>query len=311
MQFQKYTVSCLLLLLLGVVDSIPQNIPELYSSQITGANGSYNSFTHQTGFCKFQGFNSVSRSTTNGPRLLTSGDVFVGVGLSHVQFGEGVSNNWHSLPDGAAACGMCLLVTHVENMPFIDNELNTWDYDKTVTLPFYAMVIDQCNDEVCKNGYLDFDVYSESQPVKHGNPYNITWQAVDCPVGNGTLEYLICPTNACNVGSADVDPWTSIFSPYYFSITVRNSRIPIIGLNVKHPTTSEFIPLVFNTGIGWVWSGQSCGNTLTIQVTSADNQVLVDTVPLGELLSQPSSPGYKGGMMYNSSQQFAPSRYAA
>jgi hypothetical protein len=38
-----------------------------------------------------------------------------------------------------------------------------------VTVPFLAMVFDQCTDPICdQTGYLDFDVYNELQPVFNG-----------------------------------------------------------------------------------------------------------------------------------------------
>jgi hypothetical protein len=122
-------------------------------------------------------------------------------------------------------------VTKVSNMPAIADDLITWDYDRNMTVPFLAMVFDQCTDEICdqsgtcrqalhrtqcadschllsmsiqnlpllRAGYLDFDVYSETQPVRKGNPRVMEWRAVDCPVGEThKLEYLVCTPGTCN-----------------------------------------------------------------------------------------------------------------
>src|SRR6056297_1075 len=122
-------------------------------------------------------------------------------------------------------------VTKVSNMPAIADDLITWDYDRNMTVPFLAMVFHQCTDEICdqsgtcrqalhrtqyadschllsmstqtlpllRAGYLDFDVYSETQPVKKGNPRLMEWRAVDCPVGEThKLEYLVCTPGTCN-----------------------------------------------------------------------------------------------------------------
>jgi hypothetical protein len=42
--------------------------------------------------------------------------------------------------EGAAACGMCIEVTRVENMPTLHPELTQWDYTSNMTTPFIAMV---------------------------------------------------------------------------------------------------------------------------------------------------------------------------
>lgn len=58
---------------------------------------------------------------------------------------------------GAAACGMCIEVLAVDNMPSLNDQLTKWDYKKNITVPFIAMIFDQCTDPICEwNGYLDF-----------------------------------------------------------------------------------------------------------------------------------------------------------
>jgi hypothetical protein len=58
---------------------------------------------------------------------------------------------------GAAACGMCIEVTRVDNMPALNDQLTEWNYKKNISVPFIAMIFDQCTDPICEwNGYLDF-----------------------------------------------------------------------------------------------------------------------------------------------------------
>jgi len=60
------------------------------------------------------------------------------------------------------------------------------------------MVFDQCKDEICESGFLDFDIYNKKQPVSFGNISGIKWRGVECPVQEDKLEYLICSQNTSN-----------------------------------------------------------------------------------------------------------------
>ena len=40
-------------------------------------------------------------------------------------------------------------MTKVSNMPEMSDDLTSWNYDKNMTVPFLAMVFDQCTDSIC------------------------------------------------------------------------------------------------------------------------------------------------------------------
>ncbi|TFJ86438.1 hypothetical protein NSK_002095 [Nannochloropsis salina CCMP1776] len=256
----------------------------MFQEPIEAAAGSYNSLTHQVAYCKMQGYDTVSRASSEGPSVFTSGLVKIGVGLAHNQFGSTADPSWLNLPEGAATCGMCLEVTKVSNMPAIADDLITWDYDRNMTVPFLAMVFDQCTDEICdQSGYLDFDVYSETQPVRKGNPRVMEWRAVDCPVGEThKLEYLVCTPGTCNADDPrSVPNFGAIFNPDFFAVFVRNHRLPVIKVEMEDPDTTAGVPsfrdMPFTSGLGWTWSGKTFqmdeAKDIKIRVTAADGQV--------------------------------------
>jgi hypothetical protein len=109
------------------------------SKNYTSENGG--SFVRQVGFCKAQSFNTVSRTTTDGPSLFTSARVWIGVGLSEEQFGGSI-----------VSCGRCIEVLSIDRFYRFNWELTDWDYDKLVHGPFTAMVLDQCTDPLCTSG---------------------------------------------------------------------------------------------------------------------------------------------------------------
>ena len=58
--------------------------------------------------------------------------------------------------------------THTHTHPHTPSN-DSWDYNRNISVPFIAMVFDQCTDPICdQTGYLDFDVYNELQPVFNG-----------------------------------------------------------------------------------------------------------------------------------------------
>ena len=98
----------------------------MYENDVPAELGSYNSLQKQVAFCKMQvrhflllapllpllpllllilnttirppqGFDTMSRTTSGGPSVFTSGLVKIGVGLAHAQFGSRVDNSWLSL----------------------------------------------------------------------------------------------------------------------------------------------------------------------------------------------------------------------
>jgi hypothetical protein len=154
--------------------------------------------------------------------MFMDGRISMGVGLSNVQFRDSVSS-----------CGRCLIIHQSDNFASIDYELSSWNVssEKTNKTSHIAMVFDQCADPICTDGFLDFDIYSVDQPVRYDNPKNVLWEFVACPVlPHESIELLICLSTTCK--AQDVTPDTiehALYasSPYYWSLYIRNARLPI------------------------------------------------------------------------------------
>jgi hypothetical protein len=189
------------------------------------ANGSYNSFIKQIGYCKQQSYNTTSRSTSGSVSMFLDGRVKFGVGLSRKNMD---SYDFFS-------CGMCINITHIDNFYIFNHELTGWNSPKTDNGSFIVMVFDECKDPVCDWGYLDFDIYNEKQPVMYHNPFNIQWEIIDCPVyQNETIEYILSFQDMI---------------VYYWTIVFRNMRIPIKKVWVKYKD-NDYILRLQNS---WTW----------------------------------------------------------
>jgi hypothetical protein len=79
------------------------------------------------------------------------------------------------------------------------------------------------------------------------------------------------------------------------------------------PSTKEFHNLLFVAGAGWVWQGSTYHVKKTdhfeIRLTSADGQVVRETIPHVLVLDAKPSFGYRGGVLITGKQQFAPSHF--
>ena len=243
--------------------------------------GTFNNFKTrgQAGFCKYQEpypTVALNRSNAYGARLLSSGRVFAGVGLSQAQF---LTAN-ASLPDGAVACGMCLEVTgqqatwdcDLTTVPANRNNRSAWPVQSVI-----VMVIDQCKDNWesysadgtpagnCNTGHLDFDVYPASGDIGNLQVERLTWRAVDCPVGDVAADGSRdgrgdgSSDTAAAVGS-DLLPVQFAFSTTsssenYFATHVWDTRSPLTALEVQvsHPDKStSWQPLTFGSN-GWTF----------------------------------------------------------
>ena len=251
---------------------------------ITGAAASYNSLVHQVAFCKLQGFDTISRSTSAGPRMFMDGRIRFGVGLSNVQFNNTVSS-----------CGRCIEIHSIHNLARMNDELTAWyDDDDDWTTSIIAQVFDQCKDPVCESGYLDFDIYSSLQPVHNGNPFNASWSFIPCPTtSEDTLGILVCLSDACLVDAPRDRTAIEVVadsSPYFWSLFVRNHRWPIDAVRLADESQTALAD-----ENGWIYNGPAFDFTrpFVVEILSAGvwRSITVD------LLRHEPSPDYRGGFL--------------
>lgn len=256
----------------------------LGNSDAVGAT--YNNFAlPNTGFCAMQQQNSPGRSQTLGPKLLTQGLVFSGVGLSQAQFGNGDSTLAEGVNgDGAVSCGMCLEV----DVPMVqwNCELTKITNKQPAMQKVIVLVMDQCNDQWtswsadgtkptgnCVTGHLDFDVYSSD--IGGGNMRNVTWRAVDCPVGHLPIELVF------SAGSG---------TGYYFAFHLRDLLVPAAKVEVLCP--SGAYQALESTPNGFGYSGQ-CGMVswpkLQLRLTSVHGEAITSTVSFDPSSLKPPS----------------------
>ena len=233
-------------------DEIAQDIPCMFSNIITSPIGTYNSLVEQTAYCKLQGFDTNSRISSKSPKMFQDGRIKFGVGLSHKQFGSLQEKSWMDSVEGSLTCGMCIEVLDIENMPEFNDELTNWNYLQEIKTPFIAMVFDQCKDDICESGFLDFDIYNSKQPVSFGNIADIKWRAIECPVQEDKLEYLICSQNTCNSSNQKKNNFINVFSRNWFSLIIRNNRIPILEVYLYNNIQNKYIKLKYKSSIGYV-----------------------------------------------------------
>jgi len=236
----------------------------------------YNSFRQQMGFCKLQGFDTVSRSTSGGSTLLLDGRVVMGVGLSNAEF-----------QDSITSCGRCLNISAIDNLAPLSFELDSLvDTEHAVTRPpFLVMVMDQCTDPICTSGFLDFDVYLPDPPVFHGNPGPAIWSFVPCP-GPPDRTLLLCLSAACNAEASDERSVAQVIqesSPYYWSLY---PRFPVSSVHLPEYN----IDLVDENG--WSYHGEAMD--LNQPFLLCINGVEIWTV---HLLDYKTQPGYHGGIL--------------
>lgn len=275
-----------------------------FGASILGAlfvsNATYNSLRNQVAYCKMQGYNTTSRNTSDGPSMFTSGAVYIGAGLSALQFGSGL------------ACGMCFEVLGAKNLalgprdakdelrgPFIVSNLNE---------SLIGMVFDECTDPICQApGFLDFDMYSPTPPVSSGNPREVVWRAVPCPVHGASgevehhLEYLFCFPGTCNAqdSAATGRRFIDVFDPSFLSLTVRNSRVPVVsvrllGRELKAVHGAGFVG-EFHDVMHSSKSPQD--HAFTLELRGVDGSVATETLDWGDVMSAEALPQYHGGVL--------------
>jgi len=257
-------------------------------SKIYTGNGSYNSFRQQVGFCKMQGFHTVSRQTSHGPSLFLDGLVDFGVGLNHIQFDHNVSN-----------CGRCIFIHDARGMFALHHELDAWNETKNATFPYTAMVFDECKDPICQDGYLDIDIYNLRQPVPRGNPSHFHWEFIDCPRADH-IEFLFCFSNTCKHDDPDYRTVAQVLknaSIYHWEIIVRNTVTPIWDVEIQ-PYRQHLI-----NREGWVWDHGPFHFQKPFSLVLNKNKTLTYAFDFHSLQTQHTTPSYNGGILISHVQK--------
>jgi hypothetical protein len=289
--------------IIGVVISqhLAQDVPYMFENTFYSKIGTYNNMKLQTGFCKMTGFETVSRNTSDGPPLFTSGRVQFGVGLSHYQFGSTIVPSLYNNTEGSMTCGMCINITHIENLPILNNELT--DYDPTNSTKWHiAMIFDQCADPICTSGFLDIDVYADNIFAKSFTR-NIVWHAIDCPImENEPPQFLLCTVNTCNSQNEAykyVSTFKELFEPTYFYIVVRNLKRPLMCFHMK--VNETFIQLPFISGTGFTWNNYTqpfAEENFIFMMTDVFGNVTYQYFKTDNILNIQPTCSYTGGVLF-------------
>lgn len=257
-------------------------------------NGTYNSFIKQIGYCKMQSFLTESRSTSESIEMFKDGRVKFGVGISDIDMQK----------VDYEMCGMCLNITHIDRFYDWNFELTQWD-ETTVNdihTPFIAMVFDRCPDEICIHHFLDFDIYNPLQPVMNGNPQNIEWNFIPCPIKEGEfIEYLICTSDTCNAQNKEMDLIENVIEipVYFWTITFRNMRLPIKQVWV----TVDQKLYELKKENAWTWDGDvyDLKRGIEIVFTDSANKTWNDSIEFD--VKKWTHRGYNGGILMTSNIQ--------
>lgn len=270
---------------------LPTVAAQIYTS-VEG--GSYNSFLRQVGFCKAQSFETVSRNTSGSPSVFQDGRVLFGVGLSHAQFQRSI-----------VSCGRCIQVLTINHFYQFNEQLTQWDYNKPNHGNFTVIVFDECTDPICKSGFLDFDIYHERQPVAYGNPSNITWGFVPCPVGGqDRIGFLFClGYDSCKEtdpeGRNMIELYHDAVHDNAFTIYPRNHRIGIISMKVQGVSLHD--------NQAWLWKSYDRRlleeTRWTVEWTNEDGQQQSWVLDWEQYTDNTTTPGYRGGFIFQTNLQ--------
>lgn len=267
-------------------------ISNMILSVFANTDGTYNSFIQQIGFCKMQSFNTISRTTSDSVPMFLD---------NRIQFGVGISD-YNMQENDANLCGMCLNVTHIDNFYEWNHELTQWTNNRwSSNKSFLAMVFDRCPDPICVANFLDFDIYNPKQPVFRGNPKNISWYYVPCPIKNNEfIEYLICTSYTCNALDHKNQTISELLnkSHYYWTITFRNMRIPIKKV-ILHYNKHDYVLKKENAWI-WDWDTYNLKYGMNITFIDIENQIFNDFL---NLTNGKINNNYNGGIFLQSHLQ--------
>jgi len=254
-------------------------------------NGTYNSFIQQIGYCKMQSFNTISRSSSNSVPMFLDGRIDIGVGLSDENM---------KLTD-ANLCGMCINITNVDNFYHWNFDLTEWNYSILNHHFLIGMIFDRCPDAICIKNFLDFDIYNPLQPVSHGNPTNIEWYSIPCPISNNEfIEYLICTDITCNQQNINFPSLNQLLqsSFYFWTISFRNMRFPIKFVSIFYQNKNY----ILSKENSWTWNFDSyfLGSGINITFIDINNKLFNDYIDLSKSYL---SNHYHGALIYHSKLQ--------
>lgn len=164
--------------------------------------------------------------------------------MSGVTWGVAMNANQYASGNLCQACGVCLR----------GNYLGTGAGANPPPSSFTAVVVDQCPE--CATGSIDVATAGDGR-------FQISWTAVDCPVGSATLNYEWQGSNI-----------------WYMKLGVRNHRVGITNFEVQQPsgawvTATRTQDNFFNCG-GCTYP---MSFPLTVRITGVNGQQLIDQVP--------------------------------
>ncbi|MCB1582878.1 MAG: hypothetical protein R3E90_09560 [Marinicella sp.] len=172
------------------------------------------------------------------PTLPAWGDLLTyHVALSPTQYSSG---------DSSGGCGVCLQGTY----------LGTGNGTTPPPNTFTALVVDQCPG--CNVGDLDL-----ADDTGDGR-WDISWQAIDCPVGNDKLAYLLQGSN-----------------PFFIKVGVRNHRIAPKSVQIKSQTNAAYVMATRTSDNFFTCTGCPTPHDypMPIRILGINGQVIDDLIP--------------------------------
>ncbi|XP_060066507.1 uncharacterized protein LOC132546808 [Ylistrum balloti] len=172
---------------------------------------------------------------------------------------------------GSLACGMCFSV----NGSGVGLGLNP------IIGQHIVFVKDMCPEcktgmamgmKVCRGLFFTFETglagdidFSQTADGR----WNISFQAIQCPVGNTSIEYKLQGSNT-----------------YYLKLQVRNARIPATFVEMSTPDLSWF-PLEHTTDGFWVARfPKGVTYPLNLRLTAANGEVIQDTLSMDYIVNE-------------------------
>ena len=292
-----------------------------FSSEVS----TYNPFLFQQGYCKLQGFDTHSKSTSGGIAMWTDDRIKIGVGISSVHF---------DLKDDegkvvGSRCGACLNLTIVD-FPSLSRDLDQLvdpsesGYGPGETSHMVAYVMDRCEDPICleNEGMVDLDVYT---PLPR-NPGAVSWSWIPCPLfvrseheegmEEHNVQFLFCNPQTCNrqnlLWYSNDDPSATRFrdtfvSPYDFAFVTlfpRNLEFAIrevlwILPDHQKKGTLQHESLVFLPGLGYQLPfsllDTDSAVRFTLRLVDVQDKTFQVELDAETILSSPIEKGYAGG----------------